>query len=103
MQRPGLDGLLSALQSGGTPLGGLPRWNGWVANTLGSIGADQPAWPTMGVDLKVLDMPVDAQDVGPATASRSLWSPPEWRAIERANISRRDEAGGLSGPGRKAS
>ena len=68
MQRPGLDGLPNDLQSGDalvvTALDRLGR------DTLGLLELIN-GLATLGVALKVMDMP--------AAASRLLWSPPEWR------------------------
>ena len=84
MQRPGLDALLNALQSG----------DALVATALDRLGRDTLALleqinrlATMSVDLKVLDMPVDTQDVAGGGQPVVLGTAGV-AAIERANISR---------------
>ena len=89
MQRPGLDGLLNALQSG----------DALVVTALDQLGRDTLGLlelinrlATMGVDLKVLDMPVEAQDVASGSQLVALVTGGV-AAIERANISQRTKQG----------
>ena len=84
MQRPCLDDLLDAIQPGdalvATALDRLSR------DTLGLLEPINRL-ATMSVDLKVLDMPVDAQDVAGGGQPVAL-ATAGVAAIERANISR---------------
>ena len=89
MQRPGLDGLLNALQSG----------DALVVNALDRLGSDTLGLleqinrlATMSVNLKVLDMPVDTQDVAGGGQPVALVTAGV-AAIERANISRHTKQG----------
>ena len=85
-QRPGLNGLLDVIRAGdvlmATALDRLGR------DTLGLLDLINRL-ATMGVELKVLDMPVDAQDV----ASGGQLVTAGVAAIERENISRRIKQG----------
>ena len=85
----GLNGLLEAIRAGDallvTALDRLGR------DTLGLLELINRL-ATMGVDLKVLDMPVDAQDVAGGGQLVALVTA-RVAAIERANISRRTKQG----------
>ena len=89
MQRPGLNGLLEVIRAGdvlvGTALDRLGR------DTLGLLELIHRL-ATMGVELKVLDMPVDAQDVAGGGQLVALVTAGV-AAIERENISRRTKQG----------
>ena len=89
MQRPGLNDLLEVIRPGDvlvvTALDRLGR------DTLGLLELINRL-ATMGVDLKVLDMPVDAQDVAGGGQLVALVTAGV-AAIERANISRRTKQG----------
>ena len=88
-QRPGLNGLLDVLRAGDV----------LVATALDRLGRDTLGLlelinrlATMGVELKVLDMPVDAQDVAGGGQLVALVTAGV-AAIERENISRRTRQG----------
>ena len=68
-----------------------PRWTGWVRDKLGLLELINRL-ATMSVDLKALDMPVDAQDVVGGGQPVALVTAGV-AAIERANISRRTKQG----------
>ena len=98
MQRPGLNELLDAIQAG----------DALVVTALDRLGRDTlglleliSRLASMGVELKVLDMPVDAQDVAGGGQLVALVTAGV-AAIERANISRRTKQG-LERAGRRAS
>ena len=82
MQRPGLDGNLNDLQSGDALVVIAPDWLG--RGTLGLLELINRL-DAMGVDLKVLDMLVDAQDVAGGSQLVALVTAGV-AAIERANI-----------------
>ena len=89
MQRPGLNGLLNAVQTGDV----------LVVTALDRLGRDTLSLlelihrlATMGVELKVLDMLVDAQDVAGGGQLVALVAAGV-AAIERANISQRTKQG----------
>ena len=89
MQRPGLNGLLDAIQPGDV----------LVATALDRLGRDTlglleliSRLAGMGVELRVLDLPVDAQDVAGGGQLVALVTAGV-AAIERANISRRTKQG----------
>ena len=89
MQRPGLNDLLEVIRAGDvlvvTALDRLGR------DTLGLLELIHRL-ATMGVELKVLDMPVDAQDVAGGGQLVALVTAGV-AAIERENISRRTKQG----------
>ena len=88
-QRPGLNGLLDVIQTGDFLLvTALDRLRRDTLDLLEPINR----LATMGVDLKVLDMPVDAQDVAGGGQLVALVTTGV-AAIERANISRRTKQG----------
>ena len=89
MQRPGLNDLLDTVQPG----------DALVVTALDRLGRDTlglleliSRLASMGVELKVLDMPVDAQDVAGGGQLVALVTAGV-AAIERANISRRTKQG----------
>ena len=89
MRRPGLDDLLVAIQPGDALVAtALDRLE---IDTLGLLKLINRL-ATMGVDLQVLDMPVDAHDVAGGGQLVPLVTAGV-AAIERANISRRTKQG----------
>ena len=93
MQRPGLNGLLDVIRPGDVLMvNALDRLG---RDTLGLLEPINRLAATMSVDLKVLDMPVDAQDVAGGGQLVALVTAGV-AAIERANQPT-DEAGAGSG------
>ena len=81
MQRPAPNVLLEVVRAGDVLVATALDWLGHDTRGLPEL-INQLA--TMGVDLNVLDMPVEAQDVAGAVGG-SLWSPPEWRPLSEAD------------------
>ena len=89
MQRPGLNGLLNVIQAGDvlvvTALDRLGRDTLGLRDLINRLA-------TMDVELKMLDMPVDAQALAGGGQLVALVTAGV-AAIERANISRRTKQG----------
>ena len=94
-QRPGLNDLVNAIQAGDVLV--VTALDRLEIDTLGLLKLINRL-ATMGVDLQVLDMPMDAHDVAGGGQLVPLVTAGV-AAIERANISRRTKQG-LDGSGR---